>query len=78
MLSKPTKLTSGAAKALIAAITATLLLSGCAKELWDPDTDPNAVACQSTYGFTPGTAMYDQCMQKFKEIDSRKANRPVF
>jgi hypothetical protein len=72
------KSTLGAAKAFVAITALSLILSGCAKQLWDPDTDTNAVACRSTYGFAPGTTEYDQCMQKFKEIDSRKGSRPGF
>jgi hypothetical protein len=77
LLCKQTKLALGALKAFLVMITFTLILTGCARELWGPDTDPNIVACRSTYGFTPGTSNFDQCMQKFKEIDSRKANRSI-
>jgi hypothetical protein len=72
------KFTLGAAKAFVAIAALSLILSGCAKQLWDPDTDANAVACRSTYGFPSGTPEYDECMQKFKEIDSRKGNRLGF
>lgn len=74
---KPTKFKLGAAK-VAALVTLTLIFSGCAKERWDPDTDPGAVACQNAYEFSPGTPEYDQCMQKFKEIDSRKGNWPAY
>jgi len=53
-------------------LVTTLILAGCAKQTWDPDTDPNMVACRSTYGFTPGTPNFDKCMEKFKEIDAQK------
>jgi hypothetical protein len=66
-----------AAKGVIAVIALTLALAGCSPG-WAPGTDPNMVACRSTYGFPPGTPNFDQCMQKFKEIDSRKANRSLF
>jgi hypothetical protein len=66
-----------AARGVITVIGLTLALAGCSSA-WSPDTDPNMVACRSTYGFVPGTPEFDQCMQKFKEIDSRKANRSLF
>ena len=59
-------------KARFFIITLLLALPGCAREPWGPDTDPNIVACQSTYGFTPGTQDFDQCIQRFKEIDFAK------
>ena len=74
MLCKLTKLALGAVKAFVVIIALTLILSGCARETWDPD--PNMVACRSTYGFEPGTPNYDQCMQKFKEVDARKMSDP--
>jgi hypothetical protein len=77
LLCRQTKLALGAVKHFLVMITFTLIVSGCAREPWGPDTDPNIVACQSTYGFTPGTPNYDQCMQNFKEINSRKANRSI-
>jgi hypothetical protein len=66
-----------AAKVVIAVIGLTLALAGCGSA-WGPDTDGNMIACRSTYGLAPGTPEFDQCMQKFKEIDSRKANRSLF
>jgi len=77
LLCRQTRLTSGSVKAFIAMSTFALISSGCAREPWGPDTNPDIVACQSTYGFTPGTPNFDQCMQKFKEIESRKASRSV-
>jgi hypothetical protein len=65
-----------AAKGVIAVIGLTLALAGCSTP-WDPETDDNVVACRSIYGFARGSREFDQCMQKFKEIDSRKANRSL-
>jgi hypothetical protein len=75
---KPTRFKLRSAKAFAALITLTLIFSGCAKQRWDPDTDPSAVACQNSYDFTPGTPEYDQCMQRFKEIESRKTTWPAY
>ena len=49
----------------------------CCSTPWDPDTDGNAVACRSSYNFRPGTREFDQCMQRFKEIDARKEKRSL-
>ena len=77
LLCRQTKLALGAVKAFLVMITVILIVSGCAREPWGPDTDPNIVACQSTYGFTPGTPDYDQCMQKFKDIEFSK-NKSIY
>lgn len=58
-----------AAKSVIAVIGVMLTLVCCSTP-WDPDTDGNAVACRSTYNFRPCTSEFDQCMQRFKEIDA--------
>jgi hypothetical protein len=63
-----------AAKSVIAVIGMMLTLMCCSTP-WDPDTDGAMVACRSTYNFQPGTREFEQCMQKFKEIDARKENR---
>jgi hypothetical protein len=65
-----------AAKNIIAVIGMMLTLICCSTP-WEPDTDGNAVACRSTYNFEPGTPEFDQCMQRFKEIDARKGNRSL-
>jgi hypothetical protein len=65
-----------AARSVIAVIGMMLTLIGCSTP-WPPDTDGNMVACRSTYNFQPGTREFDECMQRFKEIDARKGNRPL-
>jgi len=65
-----------AAKSFTAVIGMMLTLACCSTP-WDPDTDANVVACQSTYNFPPGTREFDQCMQRFKEIDARKEKRSL-
>lgn len=67
----------GLAKPLAAIFVLGLALAGCSQP-WDPDTDGNAVACRSTYNFSPGTPDYEQCMQRFREIDARKKGGRVF
>ena len=56
----------GAAKVFFVLVTLALISSGCAKQGWESDIDPSAVACRSTYGFSPGSPEYDQCIQKLK------------
>jgi hypothetical protein len=65
--------TSSVAKTFVVVVTLTLALSGCSQP-WNPDTDPHIVACRD-YGFSPETPQFDQCMQKFKDIESQRANR---
>jgi hypothetical protein len=65
-----------AARSVIAVIGMMLTLVCCSTP-WDPDTDGNVVACRSTYNFRPGTREFDQCMQRFKEIDARKEKRSL-
>lgn len=48
-----------------------LVPAGCAQP-WDPETDGNAIACRSTYNFMPGSPEYEQCMQRFRDIDAGK------
>jgi hypothetical protein len=74
---RKTKRALPAVKVFFFMIAFTFILPGCVRDPWGADTDPEIVACQSTYGFTPGTRDYDQCIQKFKEIDSRKTNRSI-
>jgi hypothetical protein len=54
-----------------------LALAGCGQG-WDPDTDGGAVACRSTYNFMPGTPEFEQCMQRFREMDARKKGGRFF
>jgi len=65
-----------AAKSVVAVIGVMFTLVCCSTP-WDPDTDGNAVACRSSYNFRPGTREFDQCMQRFKEIDARKEKRSL-
>jgi hypothetical protein len=65
-----------AMKSVVAVIGLMLTLIGCSTP-WDPDTDGNMVACRSTYNFQPGTREFDQCMQRFREIDARKEKRSL-
>ncbi len=54
------------------ALTLALSCLGCADNRWTADTDASGVACNSVYGFPPNSPNYEKCMQKFREIESRK------
>ena len=67
-----------AARAVLAISILAVAFAGCTKQPWSSDIDGNAVACRSTYDFEPGTPEFEQCMQKFREIDARKNGGRAF
>ena len=56
---------------LAATLILTLALAACSSHSWE-GVDSDAYAC-SGY-FMPGTHLYDQCMQNYKDIEARRGD----
>lgn len=59
------------AKSVAALIGLAIVFGGCAKR-WEPDLDPNIMACKS-YGFYEGSPEFDQCMKYVAGRRDRRA-----
>jgi hypothetical protein len=60
-------------KRTVSVIGLAILLSGCGvSHPWGPmdQEDETLLACRSTYGFSPGTPEYDQCL---RYVDQRRS-----
>jgi hypothetical protein len=60
-------------KGTVSVIGLAILLSGCgASHPWGPmdQEDETGLACRSTYGFSPGTPEYDECL---RYVDQRRS-----
>jgi hypothetical protein len=61
-------------KRTVSVIGVAIFLSGCGgfSHPWSPMTeeDETVLACRSTYGFSPGTPEYDDCL---RYVDQRRS-----